>query len=81
MAHLAKAAVCPMAVVGARDAKPVGAKHSHNKPVWFKMGRFIHFDELGVKKRRERLEAMEVAAWDAVLALRDELREEHPGEY
>lgn len=79
MAQMAKADVVPMAVVGARDITPPNshAKRFHN--VYLKVGDPISFKELGVKGRKAQCEAMEKAAMDRVYALRDELRQEHPG--
>ena len=80
MAQLAKAKVVPMAVVGARQITPVG---SHLKRlfwrVFLKAGDAISWSDLPAGKRKEQAKAMEALAMEKVYALRDELREEHPG--
>jgi len=80
MAQMAKAAVQPFAIVGARNIKPVGALLPRPFcPVYIKAGDKITFEELGVKRRKEQVETMERVAMDRVFQLRDELRAEHPG--
>lgn len=79
MAQMGRAKVLPMAIVGARDITPPNshAKRFHN--VFLKVGKPIGFDELGVTGRKKQSAAMEKAAMERVYALRDELRQEHPG--
>ena len=80
MAQLAKASVVPMAVVGARQISPEG---SHLKRlfwrVFLKAGDPISWSDLPEGKRKEQAKAMESLAMERVYALRDELRQEHPG--
>lgn len=79
MAQLAKASVVPLAVVGARDCCPRGARLSKPARVFIGVGDAITFDELGVEGRKQQLTAMEQVAMERVYALREELRAEHPG--
>lgn len=81
IARMAKTDVTPMAVVGARDVTPEGAHIPRPARVFFKVGRPLRFGALGVKGRREQLDAMERRAMDRVWELRAELRREHPGEW
>ncbi|MEY8436420.1 (d)CMP kinase [Atopobiaceae bacterium 24-176] len=81
IARMAKTDVTPMAVVGARDVTPEGKRFPRPHRVFFKVGRPIKFGSLGVKGRREQLDAMERRAMDRVWELRAELRREHPGEW
>ena len=78
---MAKTDVTPMAVVGARDVTPEGKRLPRPHRVFFKVGRPLRFGALGVKGRREQLDAMERRAMDRVWELRAELRREHPGEW
>ncbi len=78
IARMAKTAVTPMAVVGARKGEhPTPLKRRH---VFLTVGNPITFGMLGVKGRKAQLEAMEVKAMEKVFELRDRLRAEHPGE-
>lgn len=81
IAQLAKAPVLPVAIVGASDGAPGGAKSLRPCRVWMRAGKAITFDELNVKGRKKRAEAMEKVAMDRVYALRDALRAEHPGRF
>ncbi len=81
IARMAKTDVTPMAVVGARDVTPEGKRLPRPHRVFFKVGRPLRFGALGVKGRREQLDAMERRAMDRVWELRAELRREHPGEW
>lgn len=81
IARMAKTDVTPMAVVGARDVTPEGKRLPRPHRVFFKVGRPLKFGSLGVKGRREQLDAMERRAMDRVWELRAELRREHPGEW
>lgn len=80
IAQLAKAGVVPMAVVGARQITPEG---THWKrlfwSVFLKAGPAINWSDLPDGKRKEQAKYMESYAMERVYALRDELREEHPG--
>jgi cytidylate kinase len=80
IANLAKTDIVPMAVVGARDAKPKGAKHTSRKPIWMSVGSFLKFEDLDVKGRKKRVAKMEEIGMQKVFELRDKLRAEHPGE-
>lgn len=77
MAHMAKAAVQPMAIVGARKNPGQVLPHPHR--VFLKVGLPITFAALGVKGRKERISEMERVAVERMYELRDELRREHPG--
>jgi len=79
MAHMGKAGVQPLAIVGARDITKRG-KHFH-KPgrVFLKVGDLIEFSDLDAKGKKAQIAAMERVAMDRVYALRTELRDEHPG--
>lgn len=79
MAQLGRANVLPMAIVGARDITTRTRKLPHFHRVYLKVGEPITFASLGVKGRKKQATAMEKVATDAMYALRDELRREHPG--
>jgi 1-acyl-sn-glycerol-3-phosphate acyltransferase len=79
MAQLGHAPVQPVAIVGARDITKRGSHLHHFSRVWLKAGDPITWDSLDVKGRKAQLAVMSKAGMDAVYALRDELREEHPG--
>ncbi|MBQ6523002.1 MAG: (d)CMP kinase [Atopobiaceae bacterium] len=80
MAQLAKAPVLPTAIVGVRDLRPRGAKiPKFFKRVYAKVGEEITFESLGVKGKKQQVEAMEKIAMEKVYELRDLLRAEHPG--
>ncbi len=79
MAQLAHAPVQPVAIVGARDITRRGGHLHRFARVWLKAGDPIFWDSLGVEGRKAQLAAMSKAGMDAVYALRDELREAHPG--
>ena len=80
MAQLAKAPVLPTAIVGVRDLRPRGAKiPKFFKRVYAKVGEEITFESLGVKGKKQQVEAMEKLAMEKVYELRDLLRAEHPG--
>ena len=81
MAQLAKAPVLPVAIVGASEGAPGGAKSLRPCRVWMRAGKAITFDELDVKGRKKQAQAMEKVAMDRVYALRDALRAEHPGRF
>ena len=81
IAQLAKAPVLPVAIVGASDGAPGGAKSLRPCRVWMRAGKAITFDELNVKGRKKQAEAMEKVAMERVYALRDALRAEHPGRF
>ena len=81
IAQLAKAPVLPVAIVGASDGAPGGAKSLRPCRVWMRAGKAITFDQLEVKGRKKQAEAMEKLAMDRVYALRDALRAEHPGRF
>ena len=71
MAQLAKAPVQPVALVGARFL-------GFRSRVALKAGRPIEWSDLEAKKRKEQVAEMERRGMEAVYALRDELRAEHP---
>lgn len=79
MAQVAKTDVVPGAVVGARDVTPKGHHVPRPLTVYLALGEPITFDGLGVEGRKARLAAMEKVSMQRVYALRDHLREEHPG--
>ena len=81
IAQLAKAPVLPVAIVGASEGAPGGAKSLRPCRVWMRAGKAITFDELDVKGRKKQAQAMEKLAMDRVYALRDALRAEHPGRF
>lgn len=72
MADLAKAPVQPTAIVGARKLR-------FRKRSYLAVGECIEWDELDAKKRKEKVAQMERVGMERVFALRDALREEHPG--
>lgn len=80
IAQMGKAPVVPMAVCGFRDITPVG--HHVMRPVkcWMRLSSALELsdapDEL---KRRERTQWLEDTAIERMYAIRDELRDEHPG--
>jgi len=79
IAQMARTCVQPLAIVGARDITPKGKHFPRPKRVFMKAGDPIEFSSLGVKKRKEQIAAMEKVSMERVYALRDELRQEHPG--
>lgn len=79
MAHMAKATVQPIAIVGARDITPRGKVLKRLGRVWCKAGDPLSFDELPSGNRKAKIAAMEQVAMERVYELRNELREEHPG--
>ncbi len=79
MAQLAKVPVVPVAIVGARDGAPGGNKPLRPHRVFMRVGEPATFDGLGVKGRKKQAKAMEALAMERVYALRDALRDEHPG--
>lgn len=79
MAQMGRAAVQPIAIVGPKDFKLFGKKWKRPGRCYIKAGEPITFAELGVKKRKDQIEAMEKLAVERMFALRDELRAEHPG--
>ncbi len=81
IAQLAKAPVLPVAIVGASEGAPGGAKSLRPCRVWMRAGKAITFDQLDVKGRKKQAEAMEKVAMERVYALRDALRAEHPGRF
>ncbi len=81
IAQMARTDVTPMAVIGVRAVTPDNKLPARPHHVWFKVGRPISFGELGVKGRRQQLDAMEQRAMDRVWRLRAQLRAEHPGEW
>ena len=79
MAQMGKVPVIPMAIVGARDITLRGRHVPKPGKVWCKVGEPVSFDELEATGRKERIAEMERVAWERVLELRSELRDEHPG--
>ena len=79
MAKMAHTKVIPMAIVGARDITPRGKHIPRPGKVYCKVGQPLGFDRFEGLGRKEQVVAMEQAAWDEVIRLRDELRDEHPG--
>lgn len=79
MAQLANATVQPVAIVGARDITPKGTHFPRPRRVFLKVGDEIHFEDLGIEKKHDQVDAMEKLAMDKVYELRAELRKEHPG--
>lgn len=79
MAKMAHTKVIPMAIVGARDITPRGKHIPRPGKVYCKVGQPLDFDRFEGLGRKEQVVAMEQAAWDEVIRLRDELRDEHPG--
>lgn len=81
IAHMAKADVQPVALVGAIDLKPEGQKLPHPGRVWLAADDKISFADLGTNKKKEQLKLMVERGMDSVYTLRDELRVEHPGRH
>ncbi len=82
MARMAKVPVQPMAVVGARDI--LSPERRFPRVFWrvfLKVGECITFDQMTAAGRRERTEEMERVGMEHVYALREELRQEHPGKH
>lgn len=80
IAQLADVPVQPLAIVGARNIKPEGAKFPRPfQSVYIRVGECVSFSELGEGKRKELCRRMEKTAWDRVLELRDAARADHPG--
>jgi hypothetical protein len=68
--------------VGPRDIKPKGKKVPRIFwRIYFKVGDLVTYDQMTATGRRERTEEMERVGMDRVYALRDELRQEHPGKH
>lgn len=80
MAQLAKAPVQPVAIVGARDLRKKGQViPKFFKRVYAKAGDPITFESLGIKGKKQQVEAMEELAMKKVYELRDLLRSKYPG--
>ena len=79
LAKMAKADIIPMAIVGARDITPPGKCYPRPKKVFCRVGTPIVYDEGNAKNRREYLAQLEQQATQQMYALRDALKQEHPG--
>lgn len=79
MAHMGKASVQPLAIVGARDITRRGGHLHRPGRVFLRAGDPIEFSDLDAKGKKAQIAAMERIAMDRVYALRAELRAEHPG--
>ena len=77
IAQMAKAPVIPTAVVGAAD--PYHTRPTRRRHPIICAGEPITFSSLGVEGRKAQLARMEEVAVARMYALRDQLREEHPG--
>lgn len=80
IASMAKADICPMAVVGARDIKKKGKMPRFFLRVWLRTAEPVDADSVpNGLKRRERTDWLENEAIGRMVAMKDELRAEHPG--
>jgi 1-acyl-sn-glycerol-3-phosphate acyltransferase len=79
MAHMAKASVQPLAIVGARDITPRGSHLHRLGRVYLRAGDPIEFSDLDAKGKKAQVAAMGNVAMGRVYELRDGLRGEHPG--
>ena len=79
MAHMTKASVQPLAIVGARDITPRGSHLHRLGRVYLRAGDPIEFSDLDAKGKKAQVAAMESVAMGRVYELRDGLRGEHPG--
>lgn len=80
MAQMGKADVIPMAVCGFRDITPLGKKIMRPVKTWMRAGDRVSFDDAPSDiKRRARTDWVEREAIERMYAIRDELRDEHPG--
>lgn len=79
MAHMGKASVQPLAIVGARDITKRGGHLHRPGRVFLRAGDPIEFSDLDATGKKAQVAAMEHVAMDRVYALRAELRAEHPG--
>mgnify|MGYP000011062980 CR=1 FL=1 len=77
IAQMGKSDVVPSAVVGAAD--PYKTRPTRRRKPFVRFGAPLTFDEVGGSVRKEKVANMEKAAMEQVYALRDALREEHPG--
>ena len=74
MAHMAKASVQPLAIVGARDITPRGSHLHRFGRVYLRAGDPIEFFDLDAKGKKAQVAAMESVAMGRVYELRDGLR-------
>ena len=80
MAQMGKADVIPMAVCGFRDITPLGKKIMRPVKTWMRAGDRVSFDDAPADiKRRARTDWVEHEAIERMYAIRDALRNEHPG--
>lgn len=77
IAQMGKADVVPSAVVGAAD--PYKTRPTRRRKPCVRFGAPLTFDEVGGASRKEKVANMEKVAMEQVYALRDALRQEHPG--
>ena len=82
IAQMGKAPIVPMAVCGFRDITPAGKRLMRPKKCWIRVGDPVSAaDAPADLRRRDRARWGEDEAVARMFALRDELREEHPGRY
>ena len=82
IAQMGKAPIVHMAVCGFRDITPAGKKLMRPKKCWIRVGDAVSAsDAPGVLKRRDRARWVEDEALRRMFALRDQLRDEHPGRF
>ena len=82
IAQMGKAPIVPMAVCGFRDITPAGKKLMRPKKCWIRVGDAVSAsDAPGDLKRRDRARWVEDEALRRMFALRDQLRDEHPGRF
>lgn len=82
IAQMGKAPVVPMAVCGYRDITPKGKRLMRPIKCWQRVGEPVSLSDAPAEmKRREKLAWLERESWSRVVAIRDELRAEHPGRH
>ncbi len=82
IAQMGKAPVVPMAVCGFRDITPKGKHLMRPVKCWMRVGEALTTDDAPRElKRRERTQWVEDESLRRMYALRDKLRDEHPGRH
>ncbi len=80
MAQMGKADIAPMAVCGFRDVTPEGAHLMRPVKTWMRAAERVSFNDAPAgSSRKERLKWVEDEAVQRMYAVRDALRDEHPG--
>lgn len=82
IAQMGKAPVAPMAVCGFRDITPTGKRLMRPMKCWMRTAEMVRFEDAPSElSRRERTQWVQDESIKRMLAVRDELRSEHPGRF